>query len=355
MKDYLLTIKHDLQGLIKLIVEGQSTTYFDSGPIFSLLRDICITLFEANKVLKVDGEINSDLPHIDVIEDIRHKVKTNQGFKNREIFYKLLDGHKGVFGADIDNLGFCLDEGILVSSTLFPTFVFADTPLCNVFKLNSIDDFIKIVGSLTVEIFKKIDQPINLSSKPLKVLDEKEIILKDIWDQKFFTEDINYNVFLTRILLIQNELTTCIWLENHLDYKSANFNLDKYILLRLTSIKLFETMRNLLDIKDRLLVQWNNSQLNNIDYLLIEYRNTQEKEMKILRDMLHYSNSKINFYDYLQQQISKDIEYPDILIKTIFYYIIKIREAISSTINIQSYESMSDLEKIERRIKSLNF
>ncbi|MGA3675788.1 hypothetical protein [Lysinibacillus agricola] len=354
MQGYLTTINYDLKGLKKVILESQDTPDFNSAPIFSLFRDACIILYEANKVLKEDKVISSNLRNMDEITKVRHKVKTNQGFKNKEIFNQLLDGHKSVFGNDIDNLGFYLENNILASSTIFPTFVFADTPLFNVFDKDTISEFTGIIGSLMQEIINMIDRPINLDSKPLRKSYDKKIILKDIWDQRFFTDDVTYNVFLTRLLLIQNELTTCIWLENHLDYKSPKLNFDKYILLRLTSIKLYEAMRNLLDIKDRLTIHWNNFKLNNLDYLIIEYRNTLEEEMKVLRDMLHYNNKDINFYDYLQQRIEKDNEYPDKLIETIFNdYISKIRETISINLNIQSYESMSDNELIERRINRL--
>lgn len=356
MADYLTTINHDLYGLRKLILEGPCSLNFSSAPVYSIFRDICIALYETNKVLKEDGVILSDLPQIEVIEEVRHKVKTNQGFQNREIFNKLLDGHKSIFGNDIDNLGFYLDNDTLAGSSLFPTFVFANTPLSNVLDNNIRLKFNITVGSLIRKILDLINQPIHLDSKPLITTNEEQYIQKDVWDQRFFTKDLTYNVFLTRILLVQNELTTCIWLENHLDYKSPNLNLDKYILIRLTTIKLFETMRNLLDIKGRqeLLKHWNDFNLNKLDYLLIEYKETLEEEMKILRNMLHYNNKDINFYDYLQKQIEKDNEYPDKLIKIIFNnYISKMRDAISASLDIQSYESMSDIELIERRINSL--
>lgn len=355
MNNYLETINYDLNGLIKVLVDGQTTSDFSMVPIFSLFRDACIILFETNKILKEDGLIHSDLQYMDEIKEVRHKVKTNQGFKNREIFNKLLDGHKSVFGNDIDNLGFYLENDVLIGSTLFPTFVFANTPLFNVYDKDTVLDFTSKIGSLMQIILNAINQPITLESKSLKVPEEKEIILKDIWDQRFFTNNLNNNVFITRLLLIQNELTTCIWLEANLDYNSPNLTFDKYILLRLSSIKLYETMRNLLDLNDRLSIYWDSCKLNKLDYLLVEYKNSFEEEIRKLRNMLHYSNKQINFYDYLQQKITEDRRYPDKMIKCIFNeYIIIIRDAISQAINIQSFESMSDQEKISRRIISLN-
>ncbi|MFJ3386648.1 hypothetical protein [Lysinibacillus sp. NPDC086135] len=358
MRDYLITINHDLHGLKKIMLVGHYSLNFGSAPVFSIFRDICVVLDETNKVLKEDGVILTDIPQIGIIEEVRHKVKTNQGFQNREIFNNLLDGHKKIFGDDIDNLGFYIDNDTFASSTLFPTFVFANTPYLNtLFNINDSNEhtnFDTTIALLIQEILALINQPIHLDSKPFKNISEKEYVLKDVWDKRFYTEDIIYNVLLTRLLLIQNELTTCTWLENHLEYQSPKFNLDKYILLRLTSIKLFETMRNLLDMRDRVELQkyWIDLNLNSLDYLLAEYENTFGDEMKVLRNMLHYNNKGNNFYDYLQKQLQKDNEYPDKLIETIFKYIYEIRRTISDTINIQSYKSMSDFEKITRRMNS---
>ncbi|ATH91720.1 hypothetical protein [Bacillus glycinifermentans] len=354
MGNYLTTINHDLQGWRKLILEGQSSANFNSVTVYSLFRDICLMLYETNKVLKEDGIIKSDLPNIDMIKEIRHKVKTNQGIKNREIFNKLLNGHKSLFGNDIDNLGFYIDGEVLASSTFFTTFIFAGTPLENRFDKESTLKYLSVVGSLTNEIISIINQPTNLPSNPLMLSNEEEYILKDIWDKRFFKEDITYNIFLTRLLLAQTELTTCVWMKNHLNHNSQKLNLDKYILLRLTSIKLYETMRNILDLRNRLSKHWRTFNLNTLDSLINEYENTHRAEIKTLRDMLHYNNKGTNFYDYIEKKIYIDPQYPDRQIQTIFNsYIHTIRNSISMSIDIQSYESMNDFEKIKRRIKSL--
>lgn len=350
MKSYLVTINHDIQGLCKIILEGSSSTNFNSGPVLSFFRDICMVIYEANKVLKKDGVIDSDLLFMESITEIRHKIKSNQGFKNRDIFLKLLNGHKEIFGDDIDNLGFYIDNETLAGTSLYSTFVFADTPLYNQFEQDKIVNFTSIIGRLSQEILNKINQPLFLVSRSLLIRQEKEYILKDVWNQRFYTEDIAYNVFLTRILLIQNELTSCVWLNDHLDFRFSGFNLDKYMLLRLISIKLYETMRNLLDIKKRLGSHWDN--LNQLDGLLDDY-NIIRDEIKTLRDMIHYDNEGMNFYDYLQEKIIEDSQYPDKMIRILLNdFIYPIRESISNRINIQSYRSMRDLEKIIRRIST---
>ncbi|MEC0547754.1 hypothetical protein P8839_00305 [Bacillus spizizenii] len=187
--------------------------------------------------------------------------------------------------------------------------------------------------------------------------DEEVYSTKDIWHKRFFKEDITYNVFLIRLLFIQNELTTCVWMEKHLDYNSQNFNLDKYILLRLSSIKLHETMRNILDIRNRegLKKHWETFNLNRLESLINQYQDKLEGEMLTLRNMLHYDNKGVNFYDYIEQKLDENSQYPDELIETIFNdFIHKIRNIISISINIKSYESMTDDEIMNRRLNSLN-
>ncbi|MFP7494729.1 hypothetical protein SFC66_13160 [Terribacillus saccharophilus] len=356
MMEYLKTLNHDLQGIRKLFMEGPTSINYNSTSGYSFFRDICVILYEANKVLKDSGIIQADLPNMEVIKEVRHKVKTNQGIKNRDIFNKLLKGHKSIFGDDIDNLGFYIDGETLAGSTLFPTFVFADTPLQDSRDEDTVRGFSSEVGALIQLIIDWINHPIYLESKPLKVYNAKEYSTKDIWDRIFFTEDITYNVFITRILLIQNELTTCIWMADHLDYKSSILNLDKYILLRLTSIKLFEVMRNILDVRKRLGQYWKKLNYSAIDNIIEQYTNTLQVEMKVLRNMLHYNNSGINFYDYVTQQLITNPQYVDDLLEIMFMdYIIPLRKGISGNINIKSYKSMNDFEKILRRSRTKLF
>lgn len=353
MRNYLTTINYDLQGLKKILLEGSSSPSFNSVSVFSLFRDICIALNEANNVLKSDGVIDSDFPNMKAINEIRQKIKTDQGQDNRKVFKKMMNMHIDYFGEDIDNLGFYLDEDILAGSTLFPSFIFIDVDSLDIFDRNSVLSFTSFIGSLMQEVINEINQPMILDSKPIKVFNEEGYHPKDIWNQRFFTQDIAYNVFLTRLNLIQSELTTCTWLENHLDYKSSKLTHDKYILLRLTSIKLYEVMRNLLSIKSRLERHWKSLNLNILDDLLKEYKITFEGELKKLRDMHHYDNKGENFYDYIDCEIGNDPNYADKLINIIFNdYIHKVRNAISATIDIQSYDSMSESEMIERRIES---
>ncbi|MBG9771211.1 hypothetical protein MOC76_16870 [Bacillus spizizenii] len=358
MTNYLTTLNHDLQGCKKLILEGKASSNFNSAPVFSLFRDTCLILYETNKVLKEDGVIKSDLPNMDVIKEIRHKVKSTQSRNNSKIFNRILNQHKSVFGDDIDNLGFYLDNEILASSTLFPTFVFDDTVLSNSpFNKEIARNFSFFLGSLIHDFIDAINQPIKLTSNPMKMWDEEVYSTKDIWHKRFFKEDITYNVFLIRLLFIQNELTTCVWMEKHLDYNSQNFNLDKYILLRLSSIKLHETMRNILDIRNRegLKKHWETFNLNRLESLINQYQDKLEGEMLTLRNMLHYDNKGVNFYDYIEQKLDENSQYPDELIETIFNdFIHKIRNIISISINIKSYESMTDDEIMNRRLNSLN-
>ncbi len=310
-------------------------------------------LYEANKVLKNTEIIQGDLPNMEVIEEIRHKVKTTQGNNNRVMFKKLLEAHVSLIGNDIDNLGFYLDGDTLVGSTLFSTYIFDGTPLQNVYDKAAYTDLTSELGELLQLLITLIDRDVDLESKPLLLKDAKRYKGKDIWDKIFFTDDISYNVFLTRILLIQSEITSCIWMKEHLNYKSTAFNFDKYILLRLTSIKMFEIMRNIEDIRERLKGHWVDLNYNVLDEKIQQYVGKHKKEMTTLRNMLHYSNECINFYDYVIQQLNADPNYVDDLLNTIFEeYIIPFRKVISDNIDITNYQSMNIFEKIVKRLKT---
>ncbi|AUM63293.1 hypothetical protein C0R09_01290 [Brevibacillus laterosporus] len=153
------------------------------------------------------------------------------------------------------------------------------------------------------------------------------------------------------MLVIQNEISSCLWIEKYLVYKTKEFTLDKYLLLRLSSIKFYQTMENLIDIKERVPQHYSSLGLNDLDRLLLRYKNELREDCKILRNLLHYSNHQINFLEYVIDNIEKNNVYVDTLLQTILLdFFPKIKDKISKSLNISSIESMSDWEKIKRRI-----
>ncbi len=346
------TIYYDLLGLKKIILEGQKSSFFSIVPVFSISRDANMIIYEANKILRKENLIKQDVVNIEYITTIRHKLKSNQGIKNRVIFNEVLQKHLDRYGKDIDNLGFYIENNTLVGSTLFPIFVNKDTPMDGYDSKAHLNYNIKI-GNTVSTLLQATKQAYDLPSHPLKTVKENEIEYKDIWHKRIFKDDdVTYNVFLTRILLVQNELTTCLWLNSVLDTNYLEISLDKYILLRLSSIKLFETMRNLIDIKGRLESYWELFKLNKLNTILSTYEIQHKDEMKTLRNMLHYSSENMNFYDYLIEKVKKHPEYIEEQLEIILSdYIDPIRNIISDSVNIKSYKSMSDFEKIVRRLK----
>lgn len=356
MSSYLDTITHDLQGIKKIIIEmpRKSTNY---GVIsFTLLRDVCIMLYEINLVLKSEGIIQTEPSEMETIKKLRHKMKTDQGMNNRKIFNNLLDNFRKNFGNDIDNIGFYLNDDILAISTIYQTFIFENTPYLNTTSPLPIYHFSKSIGSLTESLLNSINKDSKLKSGPLLNIQEKAFTSKDIWNQRFFIDDITHNIFLTRLILIQSELTGCIWLEKFLDYNNNELTLDKYILIRLTSIKFYEIMRNLnsmISIK-KFEQHWDNFNLKELRLFVVAYNSTIKNEIKTLRNMVHYNNNGTNFYEFILNKELENDKYVDELINNLFNkYIFKMRILISKGIDINSYESMSDAEKKQRRIRTI--
>ena len=349
---YISTINHDLQGISKLLLFNNHSN-FSSVAVYSIFRDSCVMLYEIVKVLKKDGILREEVPNFEIIESIRHKVKSNQGRDNREIFNNILTTHFNLFGEDIDNLGFYLEEGRTSGSTIYITYIFDNTPLFNSIDTGQvIKEFSTEIGRMIAQVMKSIQQPLVLTSKNI-IADvyESGYELKDIWHKKLFTEDITFNVCLMRLLIIQNEISSCLWLEKHLDYKTAEYTLDKYLLLRLSSIKFYQTMENLIDIKERVPQHYSSLGLNCLDSILLYYKNELRDEIKTLRDMLHYSNHQINFFEYVTDNLVKDNMYVDNILQILLIdFFPKIKESISNSLNISSIRSMNDWEKIIRRI-----
>ncbi|WP_430789691.1 hypothetical protein VBD025_04505 [Virgibacillus flavescens] len=348
---YIQTINHDLHGIKKLLLFTRNEN-FSSVAVHSLFRDSCLMLYEIIKVLEKEGILKETPSTFKYIESIRHKVKASQGKHNRNIFNSVLNTHFDLFGKDIDNLGFYLDQNKLIGSTLYVTYVYDETPFFD--SINSgevIKEFSQEVGMNIANVIDAIEQPLLLPSKSITMSNEEVYELKDVWHKRFLTNNITMDVCIMRLLIIQNEISSCLWIEKHLDYKGKEISLDKYILLRLSLIKFYQTMESLLDLKRRAPQQYSTLNLNNLNELLLSYKYDFKAEIKTLRNLLHYSDKGINFYEYLMHSIKKDNEYADNLLQTIlidFFPIIT--DTISDSLNISNIVSMSDSEKIGRRV-----
>ncbi|WP_227394996.1 hypothetical protein [Jeotgalibacillus aurantiacus] len=350
---YLKTINHDLHGIKKLLLFNDDNN-FNSVAVYSLFRDSCLMLYEIINVLKSDGILKEEIAIYKKIEPIRHKIKSSQGKSNRDIFNKILDTHFNLFGDDIDNLGFYLDRGNLVGSTLYVTYVYDETPFFNSKDTEGrIRDFSKEIGNNMAVIIDSINQPVLLPSNKTLSIQQEDYECKDVWHKRLFKEDLVTNVCLMRLLIIQNEISSCLWIKKHLNHDKKEFSLDKYLLLRLSSIRFYQTMENLIDIKDRASQQYSALTLNDLDELLLIYKKNLQKETKKLRNLLHYNNEQVNFFDYVEGKLEENNKYADNLLQVIlndFFPIIQ--RKISDVLNVSAIESMSDWEKIMRRIKT---
>lgn len=354
MSNHLKTIYHDLNAL-KHLLNYRDSTNFSAVLSYSLIRDACVILHEIHQVMKSQGIIEEETESMKKIEQIRHKVKTSQGKYNKSYFEFMLNIHRDIFGSDIDNIGFYFEEKILASSTIYSSFIFADTGLLPDNEGQKIYDFSVGIGATIATYLAVLEEyELELKYKENQVVEEKQYVNKDLWDKRLYTEDVQYNVFVTRLLLIQSELTVCLWLERKLNVRNEGFKFNQYILLRFISIKFFEIMRNLMDIQDRLASHWGRHSLNELDGLIKTYKRDLEDETLKLRNMLHYNPQGDNFYDYVvrKQQVHKDYA-EDYINKLAADFIPKMRKQISESLDIQSYSSMRDFEQIFRRLATL--
>lgn len=353
---YLHTAYYDLLGLIRLIGIKENAKYF-SIPIHSLARDICLIIYQVNKeILEDKYKLNSD------IKTIRQKVKLNNGAKNKEIFSRILRHHLQKFGDDIDNIGFFLEDGRLRGSTIYITYLFNETTFFNKNNLKEATiEFYTEVGKMLILLLQDVVVASNGELKysipeRLEYPDNEKYTSKDIHYLKLYKQNEIVNILITRLLLIQNELSTCIWLEKGIDYKISELTVDKYILVRLVSVKIDQVMDSLINIRKFLPneFEWvDNFSDKGLSRILDEYEKDIKDECAELRNMIHYNKEGQNFYDYLIEKIATDQHYIEKLIeKIIFQYVEPLNKIFSEYLDIESKKSMNDIEKIFKRIQT---
>jgi len=354
---YLQTAYYDLLGVIRLIGIEENEKYF-SLPIHSLSRDICLMIYQVNKEILEDRyKLNPD------IKKIRNKVKLNNGNKNKKIFSSILQQHIKKFGDDIDNIGFFLEDGKLRGSSIYITYLFNETTFFNNKNLSeATSQFYTEVAKMLIVLLKDVVVASNGKLKwhiPEKIEypDNMKYTSKDIHHLEFYKENEMVNVFFTRLLLIQNELSTCIWLEKGLNYKVPGFSDEKYILLRLVSIKIDEIMDSLINIRKfspNEFVLLNNYSKTDLLRIIDKYEKELKCECANLRNMIHYNKIEQNFYDYLIDKLAINQNYVAELVEEIMiHYVEPLTNILSDYLDIESKKSMTGFEKVIRRSKTI--
>lgn len=351
----LRTAYCDLIGILSLL-QSQGNQKFTAVPVYSIGRDICLVLYQINK--EIFGSSYKMNPEI---KKIRHKVKLNS-HNNQKMYAEILEFHVVKYGDDVNNLGFYLEDGDLKGSTLYPTYLYYDSAI---FKSDNIDNaifsFFREIGEISIEFLQAIS---SLSQGRLPFTIPKSIILvddlryteKDIHHTSLFTGDRTRNSLITRLLLIQQELVTCLWLNDNILVENVlALNNEGYILLRLITMKIDQVMDNLKNIRDYLpeyFLEVNNECKGMLLELINAYEMSISEECRTLRNMLHYSIIEVNLYDFLEQKIWGNGSYISLMIdEIILNYVKPLSSMFSNYFNINSLKSMSDIEMILNRLK----
>lgn len=352
------TAYYDLIGMTSLINLKNNKKY-SAVPVYPLVRDLCLMIYQINKEI-LDNSIELD-PNI---KKIRHRVKLYQKKNNFKVYESIINDHIHQFGNDIDNLGFYLDGKQLVGSTIYTTYIFQNTQF---FAKNpketgrNVYIFMEKVGETVAVIIEKLIEKSNYALSPLEIPtfvynDDKPYTEKDILNKNFFVNDQNKNVLLTRLVISLQEASTCIWLYNGIP-RANNFQVDNYILLRLLSIKADEVMDNLKNMQTFLpdtFMQVDKVLDLKVSCLINEFDKELYDECRLLRNMIHYNAHDTNFIGYVEGKLSNESNYiNNFTHKLVKHYMEPLSELISDYLKINEKRSMSDLEKIARRLLSL--
>lgn len=356
---HLKTAYYDLLGIM-YIITSKGNKKFPSVPVYTLARNACLIIYQIyNDILKDTDLLDNDY------KKIRNKVHLYQKKNNKKVYKEISHRHVAMFGDDIDNLGFYLEGGELVGSTVYPSYIFYDTTFLESDEKDKMSkatyQFAEQVGVLSRSLLLEICElsngelsPVSLPSLLCEDLEDYET--KDTLWGEVFTDDENYNVAVIRLLLIQQEIASCIWLKKVLEADQTSNMFHKYILLRQLSISLDEIMDNLMNLQKHLGVYFQKVDEScdcRVSHLIHDYEVKIQKECQVLRNMIHYSESGVNFCDYLQSKLGKEPQYADLMIHAMAQdYLQPLSVVLSRYFDIENKRSMSDLEKIMIRLRT---
>lgn len=354
----LRTAYNDLLGIISLL-QSQKNKKFTAVPVFSIGRDICVVLYQINKdIFNSSYNINPE------IKKIRHKVKLSSS-NNQKMHEEILNYHVEKYGDDVNNIGFYLEDGELKGSTIYPTYLFYDTTIFKSENItNAIFPFFRNTGEISVHFLQQISilsqgrLPFTIPES-IVLEDEQRYLEKDVHHTSLYTGDKKKDSLITRLLLIQQELVTCIWLKENVNNEDI-LDLDNtgYILMRLLSMKIDQIMDNLDNLQQYLpehFADVNVRTNSKLEGIMRTYRMSISDECKELRNMLHYNPNEINFYDFLVLKNDQNKHYINLMVnKIIFDFVTPLSNMFSDYFNIDKLESMGDMEMILNRLNKSN-
>ncbi|KGA95517.1 hypothetical protein AJ85_08175 [Alkalihalobacillus alcalophilus ATCC 27647 = CGMCC 1.3604] len=354
------TAYYDLCGIAYLI-RLKDNEKFPQVPVYSLARDACLIIYQINKEI-----FNDKYTLHRNLKNIRHKVKLYNKGNNQQIYEKILRNSIEQFGDDVDNIGLFLKDGMLVGSTIFQQYMFLDTDILEsnprINQRNALE-FFKCVGEISFEFAENLKGKIKSEVIPFELIppfiyrDNHAYKTKDVHHSQLYAKDVQSNVVITRLLLILQEVTTCLWLRPGVKFHIDNFTLDMYIAVRLISIKADEVMDNLNNMKKFLKDDFQkidlacNHELTNI---IKRYNQVLKSECTLLRNFLHYNFKDENFLDFVIRRTGNNPNYSKEIVERINEYIMEpLFKALSQYFEVDQMKSMSDWEKIRNRLITL--
>lgn len=360
MKNYVFeTAYYDLCGIIYLI-QLKENKKFPQVPVYSLARDACLIIYQINVEI-FDNEVDLN-PNV---KKIRHKVKLYNKGNNEKIYEKILENSIKQFGDDIDNIGLYLEGDKLVGSTIFHQYLFLDTDILvsnpKISQKRALE-FYEYVGSIAAQFAFALNNnvvysPIQINS--LQSFQYKDLIgytPKDVHYSELYNNIIS-NVTITRLLLMLQEVTFCLWLEQGINFSNERLTLENYIAVRLISIKVDEVMDNLKNIRkflDKDFEILDNQCDFSFSHIIDQYNRELNSECTKLRNFLHYHMEEENFFGYLKRKTTVNPEYSEEIVKKINTLVMQpLLDNISFFLKADRYKSMSIIGKYVRRIRSL--
>ncbi|MDF9495167.1 hypothetical protein P5772_22095 [Bacillus cereus] len=368
----LTTAYTDLKAIEKLFLSVKNNEDFHCSHIYSIFRDTCLIVHEViNAFFKEEIEVDK---RIKEIRNHVHLFIKKRGY-NKKVFEKVLHYHISAYGKDTNNIGFYVNNGEVIGSTLYIAYLLLETdtlPFPNLQNNTLIQQqsfsLGEYVGQLTAFLSNKInfilDEKIIIKEKCIDgILDTNIYTCKDLSHTSLFSEDIQKNIFLLRLIFSLHELNDIIWIhEKYIKKIQKPSFLDLYLQIRLTTLKTDEVIDNLLNLKAHSLghfAEWNKFTNGEISLFLDNFQQQLFNECSMMRNMIHYDletpYAEMNFLGYLN---SKQVENTDYISSTmdkiIYSYLYPLKKLINTYLNIESIEPIPEWEIINKRLLDLS-
>lgn len=291
---------------------------YDPMIYFPVLRDLALTVYQ------IDTDFNFKTEDMDIIHKLRHKIKLDNKDKNKKVFKSVLERHFAEFGIDTENIAVYFDQSDeLIGSSMYEMYLAeciesklisqGNEPPASFYLATRLT---KLLPKLSNRLIKNVPNEFILNLKVDKFIPNKSDSLRNMYRKDtnhlkiFNSDDLPYNTFLFRLLLIQHELTLLKWFVQDYYPNIIKPNiLDHYYLQRIVSIRFDSVLSSLGTFKVHLPERFkalNKKSKTNLDSILQKYVSDPSSKLKEYRNTLHYNLKGQNFTDmFFSNNVSK--------------------------------------------------